>query len=499
MTGPDVAVELRDREPMSKASARKLDLWLLLGIFMCWVIVLPRLIPLRESDRGIFISVAERLLAGDTLYTSVYDNKDPFFFYLVALERSLGGWAEWGAEILMVAGCAFSTMLLSRFVADRWAAAAAGFVAVPVLLVGNFYHAGWTHLPATSLVMIATASIAYGRPALAGVAVAMAVGMKAIFLPIALAVPGVMLLLRKEWGAVARFVVAGLVTAILMLAVMIWRGEFWPFIEVTQFNIRYANGKLLFGATGLGAIVQRLQNVNDGGRLATMLYSLLAIGVLSSFASKAAAVQLYWHSTRVAFSVGLIAALVILAFTGLWGHHAQALMIPALLGLVLAAGMLDFVPDSRPTKLALLLLAALLMGASTSPKPLTESFRSARSNLASLSEFAPETQRLLKFGEQGRYARVGWADFGHAAGLKKWKLLCPRFHQYPYDSKEALDITFECLKTAPVILVSKEFPLRYNFVDETDWLAYVADVERLLRDEYTCDAPTGLRVCTRKS
>jgi hypothetical protein len=34
-------------------------------MLMAWIAIIPSVIPDRNSDRGIFVSVAERLLAGD--------------------------------------------------------------------------------------------------------------------------------------------------------------------------------------------------------------------------------------------------------------------------------------------------------------------------------------------------------------------------------------------------------------------------------------------------
>ena len=51
----------------------RFDPILVVGAITLWVGVLPRVIvPVRRyTDRGTFVSVAERLLAGDTLYSGV--------------------------------------------------------------------------------------------------------------------------------------------------------------------------------------------------------------------------------------------------------------------------------------------------------------------------------------------------------------------------------------------------------------------------------------------
>src|SRR5271163_4311496 len=51
-------------------------------ILVAWIAYAPKIVPYRGSDRGIFVSVAERLLAGDILNKDVLDNKDPYFITL---------------------------------------------------------------------------------------------------------------------------------------------------------------------------------------------------------------------------------------------------------------------------------------------------------------------------------------------------------------------------------------------------------------------------------
>lgn len=58
-------------------------------ILIAWIAIVPNIIPDRNSDRGIFVSVAERLLAGDILYKEVLDNKEPLFYYFVAAINNL--------------------------------------------------------------------------------------------------------------------------------------------------------------------------------------------------------------------------------------------------------------------------------------------------------------------------------------------------------------------------------------------------------------------------
>ncbi|KAJ8134628.1 hypothetical protein OY671_012159, partial [Metschnikowia pulcherrima] len=65
-----------------------------------------RLVPEPVADRSLYQSIAERMSAGDRLYVDVIDNKDPSFYYAIALQRSIGPFAEYGFESACVGGAA---------------------------------------------------------------------------------------------------------------------------------------------------------------------------------------------------------------------------------------------------------------------------------------------------------------------------------------------------------------------------------------------------------
>ena len=102
-------------------------------VAIAWIITLPRLVPSTFGDHGTFISVAERLLAGDRLYVDVWDNKDPFFFVALALGRTVSPLGDIALEAFWVLVASWSTLLMARSAgADRRLALATGFGAIPL-------------------------------------------------------------------------------------------------------------------------------------------------------------------------------------------------------------------------------------------------------------------------------------------------------------------------------------------------------------------------------
>src|SRR5512144_127111 len=90
--------------------------WVPVSILIIWVALLPRMIPdVRSADRGIFVSVAERLLAGDALYRDVWDNKDPLFYFSLALGRAISPYADIVIEVSWVACSSVALLVLARW------------------------------------------------------------------------------------------------------------------------------------------------------------------------------------------------------------------------------------------------------------------------------------------------------------------------------------------------------------------------------------------------
>jgi len=446
------------------------------------------------------VSVGEHLLRGETLYVTTYDNKEPFFFYFVALQRALGGWAEYLAEIGMIGICSISAYLLARSISSVRSSVIIGFAVVPVIVTGTFYYPGLTSLPGTSVVLAMCASLVSGYAALAGGLLALVFLLKIPAIPVALAAAGSLLLFRQRPRELLPFTTAAILALLLMVGLMMWRGEFWPFIETTRDNIRYAQGDLVGNAGIIRGMVVHIARV--WGRdfytevIAVSLAFALAIFALSPLREA-------WRDARgilAACFATLGAALVALALTGLWPHHNQLLYIPAVLAAVALSRFLDVVSErTKFSALAVSLCMAYMLGGAFPLRDHLESIADLGKSLAELEAVPPETARLLAVAPSGSYARIGrYDDRGHAIGLKNWKLLCPRFHQGDHEPATILQRSLDCAAKAPVLLIGNDFMVTEEHATWPDWRAFVDQVEKMLAADYACDAPSGLRVCIRR-
>ncbi len=196
-------------------------------------------------------------------------------------------------------------------------------------------------------------------------------------------------------------------------------------------------------------------------------------------------------STSVCVSMTMLT----LAVTGVWPHHAQILYVPAVLaGLIVVVRLGQKVDPRRPVTIAFCVLVAVLLAGSSTPLA-SPSLRNARTTVASLTAVPPESAGLEALAPTGGYARVGQNDdAGHAFGLRGRDLVCPRFHQYPFESADVLAKTLVCLPRADVIVVS---PMATPVPDAPPWNRFIQQVERTLAEGYSCQPWNGERICTR--
>lgn len=182
----------------------------------------------------------------------------------------------------------------------------------------------------------------------------------------------------------------------------------------------------------------------------------------------------------------------------MWNHHNQILYVPAALVAISLAPRLVTALNQSKAVLAVLLVVcfSLLLGGVTNLEAYTGNpFHTWADKISALSSVSPETRRLLAQDASGSYARLGKNDDeGHAAGLDKWTLVCPKFHQYPFDSQESLDRVLACIPSASTLIVENSLAKEEGW---PAWNVFVGKVEELISSSYQCDAKVGLRICSR--
>lgn len=484
----------------TRAYVVSLGKWVPASLLLIWVALLPRIIPGTRSDRGIFISVAERLLAGDILYLEVWDNKDPLFYYSLALGRTISPYADILLELMWIVGSGFAVYVLARKLGcDAPGALFAAFGMTPLILTGGLYLPGHTHLPGTALVLLVMAATVSRRFAAAGFLLAILAFMKLVMLPIALLLILTVITLRKEWRALVPGSAGFALCAGALVGLMSARGELFPYLQAQVNNVSYSQGVLV--DERWGSFVGHLMRVASID--AVVIATAVAVAVVWVFAKdrRAGGTRPLERRGLVLWACAgsaLVGALVVLGFTGMWDHHGQVLYVPAILVGVGAVHRFQpaFNVRSKFPVAALVGLAVVLSGPTAPLRYGGAALISGPRSLAALNDVSAEARAVLSVAPSGTYARLGANDDdGHAYGLRDWTLACPRFQQYAFDTAEVLESLAECLPTAEVILLS---PAAGPKEGDSTWNSYWAKVESTLQDGYACEKWQEERICTRR-
>lgn len=515
---------MADRAIPVEASARKSSASTVaaaLGIVVAWAVAFPRLVPSTFGDHGTYASVAERLLAGDRLYVDVWDNKDPFFYYALALGRFVSPLADVVLEVIWVLGAGLAVLVLARSAgAARGLAVVAGLGATPLLLTGPAYESGMTHLPGLAMLLGAVACAVRSRWVMAGALVGLLVLTKLILAPVVAGALLVVALHRRSTGGLGGLLRAVLGSLVLLgagIGAMWLRGELSGWVENFRLNADYADGELTSSQYG-SVVGHLLRAFPEDGRGAGMFTIATLVVVLVTIPrswrptrSDGEAVQPAAHpaATRAQLPertigpvvlwdlvlVTLVLGLVVIAATATWPHHAQTLSVPGGFALALVAARCSSAVNARRAT-GLLFLTAYVAAGALHPYFILTAARDVPTSLRLLQRESPDAVVLDSFPRVMTYARAGSNDTtAHAVGLRNIQLVCPRFHQYSIEPQAILDLTAACLPRADAIIVDDTVRPQAG---QPRWNAYVARVRALVAAGYDCARADVSQVCVRR-
>lgn len=469
-------------------------------------LVIVRGRPTVRSDAGIFLSVAARLIHGDRLYSGVWDNKPPFFYYAHALALDVAGWrGPFLIDVLWISVASISIWLLLAVArASTWARAV-GMVVYPLLLTGAWYYAGYSELPPLALAPVLAWLWLRGNPAAAGALL----GVVAFFRPdygfvlVALIVaPSVvrateMAALRRN---ALRLLIGFVAAAAASVTVLAARGELTAYVDTMRANIGYPNQALVRlgerpGVPGHVAVVARtLAHDRLRGALFALVVSALCVLLVAAIRGRSRGRSAFKRAdvttVLTGFLVGTaVATAVTLALTALWDHNLELIALPATFATCLLAERLDAAMRSGIRKIGAIVATAavctIAFGGLYSPesgRPFSDWWRTPRSvSAVALDE---EAAKVRSSGAV-TYARLGEnTDEAHAEFIdKRLELACPLFHQYTFSSN--LDQALACIRNRrpELLLVGPSF-VAYRRATTQRWDAFVSDSRRLLRARY---------------
>jgi hypothetical protein len=467
------------------------------------LLVIVRGSPSLESDAGIFLSVAGRLLDGDRLYVDVLDNKDPLFYYSHAAALALGDWrVPFLLDVVWLAVAATFTFLLLRAIGASRLTAAIGFACLPLLLTGAWYLAGYSMLAALALVPVIGWLWIRGSFASAGALLCVGLLFKVNLALVLVSAPVAFLLLRLPAGGarsqLARAAAGFGAVGAAAVAILALRGELQGYLDNLIDNVAYSRDVL--AVTGrpsgiLGHSEAVAGAVGSPGHAAVVAVGFLVVGVLAIRTLREPRVEqgerqpAAIRTVATLFLVTSVATALTLALTAAWNHHVQMLAYP---GLLLIAFLVMVI---RAPSADLLRVAAACMSAGVVVVLLggTGAYPDRRGSISTwLESGRSETAELLERAGKKRVPRLDEPTFAHlgrndeeavAAFLDRdHALACPTIAQYFYSPD--LSRVSRCIRERRprLLLVTPSFK-RSGFAPP-EWNRFVARGSSLLSQDY---------------
>jgi len=475
------------------------------AVLCSWAFVIANTVPRITSgevfDYGFFLSVADRLRAGEALYGQIWDNKDPFTYYSIALARLGGAPGGWLLEVLWVALSAVAVFVVARKSAltTTWAVFVA-FALAPVVILGMPYFMGTTYLPGIALALLGLALMATGHPRLSGISFALLLFFKLLMWPVALAAVVVYAIATRARRSLLPFAAAGAITSAAVLVLLAIRGELAGFIETQIDNVDYSQSPIVTAEyTGLSQKIAQHLVVLVNPHI--LMIGLASVAILATAAvlrrvnhrgvSWFSQSSLWWTALSAFAAAGIIVAV-----TGKWFYHAEIFAVSSVLLLVVlvASVRVERRAGNLLTAIAAL-VATFLLAAAPSAGLYTDAFRSLPQNWTN----ARETDPLTTIMQARDPSTVAFIGSGYAlpksGGLGDWQVVCRYVAQRPFNPQKVFDETIACLPTADLVIVTEGDGPDTNFPAFNDFYTRAGE---LLAEGFDCEQEGDFRLCTRR-
>jgi hypothetical protein len=480
--------------------------WSLLTLVLVipvWIAVVRSAVLSRIVDGGIFLSVSAGITDGLRLYEQIWDNKDPFFFAVMALPLAVAPNLAFFLDIMWIALGGLGAGMIARSVMSSDRALFVGLVASPILLIGPSYVPGWTNTPGTSLALLTLGLVAHRMPVGAGIAAGLVAFVKLAVWPIAAA--GVALLLvfparRKQAtrGLIAMFATMGV--AVGVLALLGWlAGAVDALGRNRQYAIDVAN-YFGFQPSIAGRLARAFMDwagaLTWSAGIALALALVIAVLWLSAprLRSTERAIVAIWALLSWFGILGM------LGFTYVWPHHVQALALPSIFTVILIAGV---VPQRWifPTFVISTLAGTAIGSGWGSVRAAQEAWNERSADfvvkVAEINE-EPLDARLLASVtiSDFTYARLGSNDDrGFLTSVRPdAQLACPQFHLYDFSPPEAFTEALQCIQNVDVVLLTDAFTV----FGGSSRAPYAQPVLDYVGANFTCLRVEDRQVCTRR-
>lgn len=493
---------------MNDASVRsRLTWWSVLTVILAvptWWFIAINGVMSRDLDGGLFLSIVGGMERGLTLYSEVFDVKDPVYFGAMFGAHQISPVGPFVMDWLWLPVAAVGGWLLARAVTTPDRALFVGLVALPVALVGPFYAPGLTNTPGTALILLGLGLVLNRWAIAGGIALGLLLFTKALVWPLGI-VPVLLLLFFATWRRTGiRSVISGAITIAASALLLLLLGILGPYIEVLRWNSAYSFTIMeYFGyeSSLSGHFARLIEQWSTAGWVAAAGILIVTVALVvrwfagTSWQSSQRGVLVWWLALVVAGTIGII------GLSYIWQHHGQLIYLPAALSVVAVASML---PERWPLVVALpiLLVVAWVVGAWGTPSDGWNRIQAVRdafpSRWVEIDEI-PKDARLLSTVpiSDFTYARLGTNDDrGYLlASRPDATLACPQFHLYDFSPDQDFAEMLECIQSVDVILMTDNFVVFGN----GGKAAVVQPILQYVQGNFDCLRVDDRQVCTRKA
>ncbi len=446
--------------------------------FAFLLLITPAIYPTSlNPDRGIFESVAYRLLAGDVLYLQVWDNKDPLFYFLNSLVLNISPIGDLILEMflfLLLSTMSFHLMKTTTLIFEF--NFIISFVLLPLIVIEFNYFPGYTHLPGQVLLFAIISSIFLERNKLAGVLLGFLLFTKILFFPIATLI--IIYLKFRNHIRTRDVFISFVISVSIITLLLIIREEFKPWVNSLFLNYFYA-----IESTNK---IERLWSLFD---IRISFYLLFTIGILVLLNIVSLRSKILSKEVAILNTLSVSTFLVLL-LTGKHDHHLQ-ILVP--LVLITLFNFIQLLKNKKVLLTAFTSTALVYFFLVSQIFDFDNNFERMKWYLANDKKISTEADALLENAQRGKYARLGQNDDNaHAKGLSNWELACPRFHQYPFEDSKILIQTKKCLGSAEYLIISPTFK---EYSTESVWNEFVRLTMIEVEDKFICNSYTTTRIC----
>jgi hypothetical protein len=218
----------------------------------------------QAEDMGLFLSVFGFISKGSTLYSDIFEIKDPLFLlsggYLLKL---FGPEAPFLFDIILFIFCGiFSYKLGQRLNFSKLNSYLASTV-LTLTLSGQFYQSMRSTLFAITLILLALLFATERKVILSGIVIALVGGFKMPYLLVCCTVLPIIYEEKNRNKLLAGLIFGFLIGCLFIVGILIYRNELLPYLSMVEENFRYASiyQKVIGFETGIPGHAATIKNV----------------------------------------------------------------------------------------------------------------------------------------------------------------------------------------------------------------------------------------------